>query len=213
MIDEYFIGRVLARAAWRMRRFFPDNVITVAEASHPCLRWAYLSRRRQPKPTGYEALLHLGNALHEIIESELRREGYETEVRVALNLDGVKIVGRADAVKYEVTPLAEEVAVDVLELKTVDGVPEKPREHHVMQLQAYLNILGAEEGHIVYVDRAKGRIKVFKVRRDPKALEEIKRRAKQLHEHLTKGEEPPPRRGPWCSYCPYYWACMGGGYQ
>jgi len=207
MVDERFINRIMARAAWRMRRVYPDDVISVTEASHPCLRWAYLGRRRQPKPTGYEALLHLGNAIHEMIQIELTREGYETEVRLALNLDGIRIVGRADAVRYEVTPLAEEVAVDVLEFKTVEELPKKPHEHHVMQLQAYLNILESDVGHIIYIDRRVGRIKVFKVRRNPKALNKIKERAKQLHEYLMKDELPPPKQGPWCNYCPYKLYC------
>ncbi len=207
VVDEHYINRLLARAAWRRRRYFPDDVISVTEVSHPCLRWAYWGRRASPRPTGYEALLHLGNAIHEMVEAELALDGWETEVRLGVNVDGVKVVGRADAAKPELNELGEIVYRAVLELKTVEALPERPHRHHVEQLQAYLAILGAPVGYLVYIDRRDGRTKVFRVRDDPRALDRLKQRAKQLHHHLVNNELPPARPGPWCRYCPYQYLC------
>ena len=207
VVDEHYINRLLARAAWRMRKYFPDDIISVTEVTHPCLRYSYLSRRASPQPTGYEALLHLGNALHEKLEFELALDGWQTEVRLALNVDGIKIVGRADAIKERVNEAAEVVAEEVMEIKSVDRLPDRPHEHHVKQLQTYLAILDAPIGYLVYIDRGSGRNKVFRVRRDPRILEQIKKRAKQLHRYLTNNELPPAKRGPWCRYCPYQYLC------
>ncbi len=125
-----------------------------------------------------------------------------------LCLNGFELHGRADAVKYD----DEGRAIEVIELKTSNGMKKAALESHVLQLQTYLQILNAKQGYIIYIDRASGRVKVFRVRPDKRALREVIQRAKQLHEALTSYRPPPPKRGPWCGLCPHKWSCWGGGY-
>ena len=125
-----------------------------------------------------------------------------------LCLNGFELHGRADAVKYD----DEGRAIEVIELKTSNGMKKAALESHVLQLQTYLQILNAKQGYIIYIDRASGRVKVFRVRPDKRALREVIQRAKQLHEALTSYSPPPPKRGPWCGLCPHKWSCWRGGY-
>ncbi len=208
MIDEATINAWLLRAASKFNvKLLDRDTITVTEVTFPCLRKAYFDRTRRRLPTPVEALKVLGAELHTLLEDVMRREGYEVEVSVAIEVGDFKLVGRADAVKYDDNGCATEV----VEIKTSNGVKEHALESHTLQLQAYMTILGAKCGYIVYIDRASGRVKVFKARPDKRALRTVIERAKQLHEALLKHEAPPPRRGPWCGLCPHKWSCWRGG--
>jgi len=203
MIDEATVNAWLLKAASKFVRVFDKSVITVTEATFPCLRKAYYDRTRRRLPTPVEALKVLGSEVHAMIQDILKEEGWDVEVKVRLHLGEFELHGRADAVKYD----GNGRALEVIELKTSNGMKKAALDSHVLQLQAYMEVLHAKHGYIIYIDRASGRVKVFKVKPDKYALREVIQRAKQLHEALVRHEAPPPKRGPWCGLCPHKWSC------
>jgi CRISPR-associated protein Cas4 len=205
VLDEASVNRWLLKAYQKYNiKLFDDSTITVTEAVFPCLRYSYYKRTRKQLPTPAEALKALGNEVHTLIQDSLRDEGWETEVGIGIELNGFKLVGRADAVRYD----GNGNALEVIELKSSNGLHTSPLEAHKLQLQTYLTILHARVGYLIYIDRASGRVKVFRVKPDRHALREVIQRAKQLHEALVNHQPPPPTRGPWCNVCPYKLACF-----
>lgn len=202
VIDAVTVNRWLLRAAERVNpRIFPPDVISVTEATFPCLRKAYYDRTRRRLPTPVEALKTVGSEIHRMIQDVLREEGWEVEVSVSLPVDGFRLVGRVDALNGEA----------VIEIKTSGGVRKSLLGSHRLQLQAYLNMLPVRKGYLIYVDRSSGRVKVFQVVRDKSALRTVVGRARQLYEALRANIPPPPSRGPWCEVCPWKWVCWSGG--
>ena len=203
MIDERTVNSWLLKAAQKYVRVVDPSTIFVGEVVFPCLRAAYFNRVRAPRPSPVEALKSLGTEIHRMIQDVLKEEGWEAEVGLGLELEGFKLVGRADAVRFN----DEGMPAEVLEIKTVNGEKSEPLQSHVLQLQVYMELLNARRGTLIYIDRASGRVKVFAVRRNPSALESVKRRAATLHKALTKHEPPPAVTGPWCAVCPHKDRC------
>jgi len=200
MVSELDVNRWLLKASESFRVLSREEV-TVTEVATPCLRRSYYSRVRTSPPSPAEFLKSLGNEAHLKLAEVLRAEGCEVEVSVALQLDGFKLRGRVDAL------CSEKDGEVVVEFKVTNELPEKPYEAHVLQVQAYLLMLRLERGYIVYLSRTNGRVRVFKVERNGRALKLLVERARQLYEALVKSSPPPPERGPWCRDCPYHIVC------
>ena len=87
-------------------------------------------------------VLGLGLASHFVLEEALRELGFVTEKQIVLEFpSGLKLAGTPDAYNDKV----------VLEVKTVNKIPETPYPHHVLQLNAYLNMLNMDLGLIIYL--------------------------------------------------------------
>ena len=215
IVDEHYINKLLFRLEQRdARPAPPHNVVYVTELVSPCARRVWYARRYPPEVTEVEALRHLGRAVHELVEEALRADGWLTEVSVAINDGDVTIRGRVDAVREE--EAADEAVVrvtDIIEIKTVDELPQKPRDEHVHQARIYAAVMGAERYHIVYVSRRNGRVRVFSdsVSDHDGIIEDAKRAARELVSVIQADSPPPPSRGAWCSYCPFRWRCWSGG--
>jgi len=175
-----------------------SRIIYVSEASG-CLRKAYYDRV-SPSPTldVTNIVLTIGNGIHRVLQQYLAKKGWKTEVEVRLKIKIGELVGHADLVAPDGT---------VVELKTVNEVPSKPYPNHVMQINAYLNMLRSKEGYIAYIGRD-GRVKVFKVSPDRKLFIKLIKRANYLHYSLVNLKPPKPERSPLCNQCPYRWRCF-----
>jgi CRISPR-associated protein Cas4 len=182
-------------------KVLPVEEITATEAASPCLRKAYYQRIRAVAPTPIEFLKILGNDVHLKLQDVLREEGYQIEVGVSIKINEFKLVGRIDALKDD----GEDP--HIIEFKVVQEVPQEPYESHVLQVQAYLLMTGLGEGYLIYLARKDGRVKVFKVRKDKKALKKVVERAYILYKALKEKTPPPPERGPWCNTCPFTLTC------
>jgi CRISPR-associated protein Cas4 len=202
MVTEVDVNRWMLRALNSFSlRLLPRDEISVSEAASPCLRRAYYQRVRASIPTPVEFLKLVGEDIHKKLQDVLRSEGYRVEVGVSLSLGEFKLVGRVDAVR---DGDGDEHA---LEFKVVEEIPEKPYETHLLQLQAYLQMLGISTGFLIYIARADGRVRVFRVSRDRRALKRFIERARALHEALKSSVPPPPEKGPWCNHCSYRLSC------
>ncbi len=143
----------------------------------------------------FEPPMLLGDLVHRGLEELLGDEGWVTEMEVVkrFNVDGrvVELRGRVDAAL-----VTDDGVEHVVEIKTARSV-EKPLEHHVLQLQVYLNMLGAREGSLVYVT--------------PERLLEYTFPRTELDLDLLVAEtvrnEARPRFEWECRYCPYRRFC------
>ena len=200
MVTELDVNRWIIKAMDNPKILSRDE-ITVTEVASPCLRRSYYNRVRGSLPSPSEFLKSIGNDVHLKLQEVLKQEGCDTEVSISIELDDFKLRGRIDALCNE---RGEEV---ILEFKTANEIPEKPYDSHVMQLQAYLLMLKLRKGYLIYLSRTNGRVKVFKILRDNKAVKKLVERARQLYNSLKDLKPPIPERGPWCSDCPFSHIC------
>ena len=200
MITEVEVNRWLLKAS-ESYKMLPREEIAVTEVATPCLRRSYYARTRAAPPSPVEFLKTVGSEVHLRLAEVLRAEGCEVEVSVGLQLDGFRLRGRVDAL------CREKDGEVVVEFKATNELPEQPYESHLLQVQAYLLMLRLGRGYVVYLSRTNGRVRVFKVERNGRALKLLAERARQLYESLKQLQPPPPERGPWCRDCPYRLIC------
>jgi len=200
MVTELDVNRWIMKAIDNPKILSRDEIM-VTEVAAPCLRRSYYNRVRGSLPSPSEFLKSIGNDVHLKLQEVLRNEGCDTEVSVNIELDGFRLRGRIDALCEE---LGEKV---VLEFKTANEIPERPYDSHVMQIQAYLLMLKLRKGYLIYLSRTNGRVKVFKILRDNKAVKKLVERARQLYNALTDLKSPAAEKGPWCSDCPFLHIC------
>jgi CRISPR-associated protein Cas4 len=204
MVSEVDVNRWILKALTSVntKAFpFPADEVTVAEVASPCLRKSYYQRIRAVAPTPVEFLKIVGDDVHLKLQEVLREEGYQVEVGLSIKINEFKLVGRIDALKDD----GEDP--HLIEFKTVQEIPQEPYESHVLQVQAYLLMTSLEKGYLVYLARKDGRVKVFRVRKDKKALKKVVERAYILFKALKEKTPPPPERGGWCNTCQFALAC------
>jgi len=183
-------------------RGFRPNVIYVTEASQ-CLRKSFYDRKSmRPILDVRNVILTFGNGVHYQLQKLLEGEGWSSEVEASWDLGRFKLVGHADLYHPR-----ENV---VLEVKTVGKVPSKPYNQHVTQLNAYLSMLKAGKGYIIYIGRD-GQVKVYNVKPDKKLWSQTIKRAFKLYYSLQEGKPPQPEFSPLCFHCPFKWSCFSRG--
>jgi CRISPR-associated protein Cas4 len=202
MVTEINVNRWILKALNSTNvKVFSIDEIAVSEVSGPCLKKAYLQRIKAAAPTPVDFLKIVGNEVHLKLQDVLKEEGYEIEVGVSIKVGEFKLVGRIDALKDD----GEDA--HIIEFKVVQEIPQEPYESHALQVQAYLLMTGLEKGYLVYLARKDGRVKVFKVTKDKKALKKVVERAYLLYKALKEKTPPPPERGPWCNTCLFTLTC------
>jgi CRISPR-associated protein Cas4 len=202
MVTEVDVNRWILKALNSINvKIFSVDEVAVSEATAPCLRKSYYQRIRVAAPTPIEFLKIVGDDIHLKLQEVLREEGYQVEVGLSIKINEFKLVGRIDALKDD----GEDP--HLIEFKTVQEIPQEPYESHVLQVQAYLLMTSLEKGYLVYLARKDGRVKVFRVRKDKKALKKVVERAYILFKALKEKTPPPPERGVWCNTCPFVLTC------
>ncbi len=176
-----------------------------------CLRKAYYYRKYgDPLYLSHLAdtkcvILGLGIAMHRGLQMQFIRLGYRVEVPVGVTIeseDGAfTLVGTPDVVGRD----------HIIELKTVNKIPERPYDHHVMQLNAYLWMTNRETGYIVYVCKKDGSVKVHMILRREKLWRKTIERAKLLYHCLKHDIVPPPEYSHLCKYCEFAFRCREDG--
>lgn len=145
----------------------------------------------------FEPVAILGDLVHVGLEEYLKKHNYEVEVSVEkkFEIHGREYVlkGRLDAYNPE-----EKIVVEIKSGRTAQNLP---REHHILQLKIYLELMEAEKGILIYITPEK--IYEYEFERDKKI------NIKSMMESLINDQIHP--RWSWeCKYCifqkicPYY---------
>ena len=148
----------------------------------------------------YSPTLILGRVLHTGIESIVKK--YWENARIEAPLE--KIIMLDDARAVRIAGVADIVVEGdngkiIIEIKTSRGDHETPLEHHVKQLQIYMNLSGAAKGILFYINP--DRIAEYEVN-EPLTDSEL---AQLVLETLLDKKHP---RYDWeCNYCPYSIMC------
>jgi len=133
----------------------------------------------------------LGDMVHIGIESFLKEEGFQVEVEfekeVSIDNREVKIKGRVDALNENY----------VVEIKTARSDLGIPHDHHLMQLQIYLNIFDRKAGLLLYV--TPDRLAEFYIEKKPLDVESLV--VETIHNSMH------PRWSWECKYCFYAKIC------
>jgi CRISPR-associated exonuclease Cas4 len=142
----------------------------------------------------FEPAAIMGDLLHAGLEALLEKEGFQIEVpiekKISLNGKDYIVKGRLDAYKDD-----EKLPV---EIKSGRSAANLPREHHVLQVQVYLDILNANKGILIYI--TPDRIIEYDIQRDKSV------NVKSLVKALLEDSIHP--KWDWeCKYCPFQKIC------
>jgi CRISPR-associated exonuclease Cas4 len=184
----------------KLRELTDPNIVYVTDlalCSHKRvmrIRYPLLSFQFDPQ-------LILGDLVHVgiqqlLISNSSGKWKAEVSIEKEFNIDGRRIIlkGRADLVEFS----DEGRPVTVVEIKSARTLPsEAPLEHHVLQLRIYLQLLGAEQGVLLYV--TPDRLVEYDVDPSPIDIEELVRE--------TIYDLRVPRYEWECRYCPYRKIC------
>jgi len=194
-IYEWF--RKLLESSQRL--FHSNDVIHVSEVSG-CLRKAYYTRRTPMKAADtVHVIMTIGNGVHQQLQQYLVSQGWRSEVEVIWNFKKFRLTGHIDLYHPK-----ENI---VVELKTINKKPGKPYQNHLIQLNAYMKMINAAKGYLVYIARD-GHVKVFRHRFDKQLWSQTIKRAFYLWYSLRDNKPPKPERSPLCNYCPFRWTCF-----
>ena len=186
-------------------RVVDDDTVHVGEVCG-CLRKSWFTRKYGSRDLSHIArskrvVLGLGLSTHLVLEKVLEELGYSTEKQVVIELNGFKLAGTPDAVGDS----------HVVEIKTTNRIPDEPFPNHVMQLNAYLGLLGKSTGYIVYICKRDGQVKVFHHSFNEVMFREVLKRAAKLNQHIKEDTVPEAEPSYLCNYCEWRWKCLRGG--
>ncbi|MEM4527799.1 MAG: CRISPR-associated protein Cas4 [Desulfurococcaceae archaeon] len=142
----------------------------------------------------FEPSAVLGTLLHKGLEAFLSEKGFESEVdiesRIVVDGNEYLLKGRVDALNK-----GKRV---VVEIKTARIAKNLPREHHIKQLNIYLNMIGYDRGVLIYF--TPNRIVEHPVSREFVDLEHLVREVVYDTRH--------PRYEWECNYCVFRKLCI-----
>lgn len=141
----------------------------------------------------FEPAAILGDLVHAGLENILEKKGFKVELSIEHKY---KIEGREYVLKGRIDAYNEEKG-EIVEIKTSRTTQNLPREHHVYQLQIYLNILNADKGILVYITPE--RLLEFYIKREKI---DIKPLIKMIIEDRVH-----PKWGWECKYCYFQKIC------
>jgi len=183
---------------------YRDNIFYVSELTG-CIRQAYLNRTLKPKIEDYD-FTQKWRLFRGII--------FDQAITTLFERNQIRITHRVKNLPIVITGKADFIEDDVLwELKTVSELPEKPQEHHVLQVLFYAYYLLPKSCRILYV--AMDNVRVFEIDYNDElarqAVELLEERAKTLYECLRKNEPPEPTKNRrLCESCFFYLQdCVG----
>lgn len=190
-----------------------DHVFYASEAGY-CPRKIFYSFMNKKPSTGASGTFKIGDLLHEFIQdvmgksSKISYKKVEAERTIMIWTPEFNISGKID-----VYGIKEDGSRDVYELKSRSPVYwdkfTKPYDTHIAQLQMYLLAERVDYGHLIYMNKNNLDLKIFKVDRDEKLINDILLKFKKVQESIDKGVPPKDKGSSWeCRYCPYTEECM-----
>jgi len=204
-VNENLIYEAFRKFLTKSLRPLDEETVHVGEVVQ-CLRKSFYTRRFGSKElTHLEKtkfiILGLGLSTHLVLEEVLKELGCATEftqIGTIVTKDyQIRIAGTPDAFNDKF----------VIEIKTVNKIPEKPYKHHLMQLNAYLWLTHRRIGYIVYIEKKTGRVKVFEHTFNDELHDEFIRRAIKYYEAIKYNITPEREESFLCNYCEWKFMC------
>ncbi|MBI4162918.1 MAG: PD-(D/E)XK nuclease family protein [Candidatus Aenigmarchaeota archaeon] len=162
-------------------------------------------------------IFEVGNMMHEFVVKVLQSEKnphielVSTELPFKREIEDFLISGRIDNVIL-VKADGRQLLIEVKSAKDIGWIRE-PKPENVVQLQLYMHVTGIHDGALLYINKSDLESKVFPIRYDSKAAEDVETRFRNLNQHIRVGLPPEPEaRGnlktQWmCRYCEYKEKC------
>lgn len=152
-----------------------------------CLRRSYYDRvePKEIERTGFT----------DLVGGLLRSKGYGSKID-EFEIDGLKLKGQTDMIVDDV----------VFVFRSADKLPENPKSHDLLYLNACMWIFDKTEGILVYLTGDKKEAS-FSLSRDKKMFEEIVRRVRVLNDLLKEKKVPILEPSDECNNCQYYEKC------
>lgn len=163
-----------------------------------CLRAQAYSYLSPVPPTSEDlAIFAEGRAIHELIALALRRsglisvEGSEVEVNLRFG-DEAKLHGRIDdLLLIRLSDAGDNFKLFIpLEIKSVQSIPDEPRQSHYYQLSTYLLAQDYPFGVLLYWAKREGKVKGFTISKDAVMQSVLRERVMELHDALKRGGLP-----------------------
>jgi len=179
------------------------DTIWVTELSR-CLRYSFLLRKEGKTKLQANQIMkiHIGAGLHMRLQSLLRKQGFETEVKVEKKTAlGFTVVGRIDV--YD----KEENVVYELKYTHNDKLDSVRLNNYLRQLNYYIEMANAMKGYLVIV-HANGTVE--EIKRDWSETD-LERRANAFGLYIDENILPPRKNRPdaECMECPFFKFCWG----
>lgn len=182
------------------RRSSSSGRIRPSMVGGPCVRamtLAYDGHPSTPSRPEWAVKATAGSWLHYSWQADLlsgfvdadgrQRDPLATQVEVQVSWEPYgypQMRGSADGLLddgslLEIKTLGHDRFVGTPRLKGVDAWAT-PKADHLMQVNAYMHGVGADEASVVYVDRDTNDFLEFRIRKDPELIEEIARRCERI---------------------------------
>jgi CRISPR-associated protein Cas4 len=175
------------------------------------LRQYWIYREGHTVSLEKSGIFKIGELFHEFLTGVLKSEEtltVESEKPVILAVKHgdkwVRLSGRIDVL------LNCESVKTIVEVKSISKLPERPLEHHVMQIQPYMLALGVEKTILVYLEKTDLSWRIFEVSFNSNVFEKMVERAVMLDEALTEDRAPKPEPSWECRYCEFRERCEAG---
>ena len=166
------------------QRFYPSML------GNPCDRYLYYAYHgglsNQEVNPQLQRIFDTGGSLEQRMEKYLRKAGLFLAAEQTLKFETPPISGRYDfLIRYKDADRA------IVELKSInakgfDLLIDSPKPDHVIQLQIYLNIIGLDNGIVVYENKNDQELKAFKVQKSIECWEAVLERCIRIQSMTLK---------------------------
>jgi len=201
--DIYNMFRRILAEHFRMPK---PNEVHVHEIVQ-CMRKSYYERKYGSSDYSHLSdkkcvILGLGLLTHVKLEelfSQMFNAECEKELRRKVKVNGLiyEVIGTID-ILYDNT---------LIDLKTVNKIPDEPYKHHYLQLQMYMWLANLHKSYIIYICKRDGTIEIFDIIRNERAITHMLER---LHYYITcvsADVTPRAEKSYLCNYCEYLLDC------
>jgi len=201
--DIYNMFRRILSEHYRMPRPHEIHVHEVVQ----CMRKSYYERKYGSSDFRHLSdtkcvILGLGLLTHEKLE-ELFAQTFNAQCEKVVMRDIIvngikyKVVGTID-ILYDTT---------LIDLKTVNKIPDRPYSHHYYQLQLYMWLTDLYKSYIVYISKRRGTIRIYEVIRDNKVIDQLIERIHYYIACISSDTIPKREKSYLCNYCEYSLNC------
>lgn len=144
----------------------------------------------------------VGNIFHKWMQDNLLSD-YTLEYEINKEFDGIKLVGRIDAINDK----------EILELKTCSsiGYIRKIKPEHIAQINTYMGITGIHNGRIIYIEKNNLNTKEFNIKFSGTLFDETIRKIKMIDRKIKENanyKDIIPAMSPNCYNCLYRIQCL-----